>query len=267
MPLSILIDKGSASASEIVAGALQDHDRAVVVGSTSFGKGSAQSVYPLSNGGGLRLTTARWYTPAGRSISRPLPKPIEDRDADELDAAQEDTVRPRFSTDAGRTVFGGGGITPDVLVGDTLTPTEVLLLARAMGPHFGEYREALEQLATSLSQSGAIRSPQEPVTRDMLARLYADLQRRNVAPERRIFDAAGPWIARSLGYEMTKAAFGADAEFQRRAQEDASLQRAARILAGSRTPREVFARLEGRPRVEVPAGNAAPHAADSIKLR
>jgi carboxyl-terminal processing protease len=223
-------------------------------------------VYPLANGGGLRLTTARWYTPAGRSISRPIPKPIEERDVEEEEISPEDTVRPRFSTDAGRTVYGGGGITPDVVVGDTVTPLPVLMLARAMGSHFGEYREALSQLATSLHKRGAVRSTQEPVTRDMLATLYADLQRRNVAPNRDIFNSAGPWIARSLGYEMTRVAFGVDAEFQRRAQEDASLQRAARILAGSRTPREVFARLEQKRSVEVPASSSV-HPADSIKPR
>lgn len=249
MPLSILIDKGSASASEIVAGALQDHDRAVVVGATSFGKGSAQSVFPLTNGGGLRLTTARWYTPVGRSISPPV-HGSPDNDGDD-DIAPEDTAKPQFRTDAGRTVYGGGGITPDVVVGDTLTPVPVLILARAMGSHFGAYREALAQLAARLNKSGAIRTPNEPVTRAMLDTLYADLQRREVAPARSIFDAAAPWIARSLGYEMSRVAFGADAEFQRRAQEDATLQRAARLLVGARTPREVFARLEGRQGIEI----------------
>src|SRR6185369_3931268 len=71
LPLVLLIDDGSASAAEIVAGALQDHDRAVLLGHTSFGKGSAQSVFQVSTGGAVKLTTARWFTPSGRSIDRP----------------------------------------------------------------------------------------------------------------------------------------------------------------------------------------------------
>jgi carboxyl-terminal processing protease len=67
---------------------------------------------------------------------------------------------------------------------------------------------------------------------------------RKVAPERRVFDNAAPWIARSLGYEMTRVAFGPDAEFMRRAQDDAALQSASRLLQGSRTPRDVFSKLE-----------------------
>ncbi len=67
-PLLILVDRGSASASEVLAGALQDHRRAVIVGERTFGKGSVQSVLPLRNGGGIKLTTARYYTPSGRSI-------------------------------------------------------------------------------------------------------------------------------------------------------------------------------------------------------
>ncbi|MES2522004.1 MAG: S41 family peptidase [Gemmatimonadota bacterium] len=247
LPIAVLVDRGSASASEIVAGALQDHDRALVLGTTSFGKGSAQNVYPLVSGGALRLTTARWYTPVGRSISKLAPA---DPDAEESESngsargATPDTIKPRFRTDAGRTVLGGGGITPDVTVGDSLTPLPVQALARAMGKNFGAYRDALAKLALSFRSSGVLKSPGEPVTREMLDALYRDLVERKVAPERRIFDNAGPWISRSLGYEMTRVAFGPDAEFLRRAQDDPTMQRAAALLQGSRTPREVFSRLE-----------------------
>lgn len=239
LPLAVLVDRASASASEIVAGALQDNDRAVIVGSTTFGKGSAQNVYPLSSGGALRLTVARWYTPVGRTIDRP---PEPSGDASELDDEEEptvtDTVRPRYRTTSGRTVLGGGGITPDLIVGDTAAPAPVQALARAMGANLGAYRDALAKAAQAVRDD--VPSPTAPVTRPMLDGVFTDLTRRGVAPPRAVFDAAAPWIARSLGYEMTRVAFGADVEFQRRAQDDIALQRAARQLQRARSPRDVL---------------------------
>lgn len=252
LPLAVLVDRASASASEIVAGALQDHDRAVVVGVTSFGKGSAQNVYPLSSGGALRLTIARWYTPVGRGISLP---PAVDPDAAEPPVGGvtlPDTITPRFRTDAGRTVFGGGGITPDVVVGDTTAPLPVQALARAMGKNLAAYRDALASQAQV--QKRTMVTANDPVTREMLDAVYADLERRTVAPTRVIFDAAGPWIARSLGYEMARVAFGAEAEFLRRTQDDAALQRASQLLRSARTPRDVFENIVGRA-VSVPAAS------------
>jgi carboxyl-terminal processing protease len=110
--LAILIDGKSASATEIVSGAMQDHDRATIVGETSFGKGLVQSVFSLNEGTGLALTTALYYTPSGRSIQKPL-----DASRFELGGA---TAHPNavseFRTDGGRKVAGGGGIQPDAVV-------------------------------------------------------------------------------------------------------------------------------------------------------
>ncbi len=135
IPLIVLIDGGSASASEIVAGAIQDHDRGMIVGETSFGKGLVQRQYPLNDGSAFRLTISRYYTPAGRLIQRPYDDKknyrglLEDLDeglnsdhTKDSGKDKRDSTRQIFKTPYGRTLYGGGGITPDYIVKyDTLT--------------------------------------------------------------------------------------------------------------------------------------------------
>jgi carboxyl-terminal processing protease len=115
-PLVVLVNRGTASAAEIVAGAIQDHDRGLIAGETTFGKGLVQTVYPLSENTGLALTTAKYYTPSGRLIQRDytgvsLYDYYYNREQGDNNANKE--VR---MTDSGRTVYGGGGITPDVKI-------------------------------------------------------------------------------------------------------------------------------------------------------
>jgi len=115
-PLVVLVNRGTASAAEIVAGAIQDHDRGLIVGETTFGKGLVQTVYPLSENTGLALTTAHYYTPSGRLIQRDYSNvSLYDYYFERPDESKNGTASREVKlTDSGRTVYGGGGITPDV---------------------------------------------------------------------------------------------------------------------------------------------------------
>lgn len=141
VPIVVLINGSSASASEIVSAALQDHDAGLVVGKTSFGKGSVQTVFRLDEDEALKLTTARYYTPSGRSIHKtrdrhsmevvdpqpkPQAKPLDKLDKDSADKEVHRFDKEKFYTDSGRVVYGGGGITPDIEIDqDFMTDFEV----------------------------------------------------------------------------------------------------------------------------------------------
>jgi carboxyl-terminal processing protease len=144
-PLVILINENTASASEIVAGAMQDHDRALIVGQTSFGKGLVQSIIPLEYGAGLTLTSAKYYTPSGRLIQRDYSNGgfydyYTHGGSNRLDQkeAPQRPVGPEKKTDTGRAVYGGGGISPDESVG---ARTMTLAQRRLLNPVFAFTRE------------------------------------------------------------------------------------------------------------------------------
>jgi carboxyl-terminal processing protease len=237
MPLVVLVDNNSASASEIVAGALQDHDRAVVVGTTTYGKGSAQNVFPLNNGGAVKLTTALWFTPSGRSINRA--RKTED-DAPPPDTT--DAKRPRYKTDAGRTVLGGGGITPDIIVSPQSVAAADSAFIRAIDAKVTQYRDALTDYALSLKASRAITSPDFTVTPAMRAELLRRMQARGITVDAAIYERASGLIDRMLSAEILRYVFGDAAEFTRRMRDDPAVKQALDLLNGAATQKDLLTR-------------------------
>jgi len=242
IPLVILTDGRSASASEIVAGALQDHDRALILGTTSFGKGLVQSMYRLDGNYAIKLTTAKWYTPSGRSIQRERvlndDGQLVEVHPDSLESDSARAARPKFKSGAGRTVYGGGAITPDIIVPyDTLTTLEQRfdrqLASKSQEAYLALYDYAFE-LRTTIK-------PDFVVTPEMRNEFFQRLTKRGVAIERKDFDAAQPYVTRMLDSRIATLAFGDSTAKRRLAGDDAQLRRALQLLSRGASTRELLA--------------------------
>jgi carboxyl-terminal processing protease len=240
-PLVVLTDGESASASEIVAGALQDQDRAVIVGTTSFGKGLVQDLFRLDGGWALKLTTGRWYTPSGRTIQRPRRMTPDGRFAAEpVDSAS----RPVFRSAAGRTVYGGGGVTPDVVVApDTLAGAERELM-RLLAARGGAVNQVLQEMALDHHRSvePAFRS-----TPAMRAELLRRLDERGLALDPAPYEAGATLVDRLLEARISELAFGDSASFRRSIPGDRQLQAGLRLLRGAPTQDEALRRAAASP--------------------
>jgi carboxyl-terminal processing protease len=211
-PVAVLINEKSASAAEILSGALQDHDRAAILGEPSYGKGLVQRVFTLSNNTGLALTTSFYYTPSGRSIQKPLA-------FGQLDSTAIAPVGS-FHTDSGREVRGGGGIQPDVLV-EPAEQSRLQIVLDASG--------SLTSFATEYLQSHEIPADFE-VTPEILDQLRTFLTARRIQPAVSDFLKDRAWIQSRLQQEIVNQKFGVAKGDEIEMQRDVVVQAAIRKL-------------------------------------
>ena len=229
MPLVVIVNGGSASASEIVTGAIQDHDRGLVVGEQSFGKGLVLTVSGLSENTGLALTTARYYTPSGRLIQRDY------KDVSLYDYLYNHKNPPPTEvklTDSGRQVTGGGGITPDVSVQPSkLNPFQELLLRHAV---FFAYRGGVGGFTTYFLGSKPEVTKDFVVGDSVMKTFRAYLDREKVAyTEDDIAQNLG-WIKREIRKETFISMFGLTEGYKADLEEDVQLQKAIESLPQAR---------------------------------
>jgi carboxyl-terminal processing protease len=244
LPLTVLVDDKSASAAEIVAGALQDHDRAVIVGEPTYGKGSAQSIIPLGDVGGLKITTARWYTPSGRSISRKLDR---DEDGDGVETPKKDEHKT-YRTASGRTVYDGGGIAPDVTESDSAYAAKVREFQSVLGRKVSQFRDALTDYALSLKAGRTVKSENFAVTPEMLDEVWKRMVARGVVMDRGIYDESSDVVKQLLSYDIARYVFGPEAEFKRRVANDAAIKTALELTTGAQNQATLLKRALARQR-------------------
>jgi carboxyl-terminal processing protease len=217
IPLVVLANRTSASASEIVAGAIQDHDRGLVVGETTFGKALVQSVYRITGSAGLALTTGRYYTPSGRMIQRPWDGTFDEYLAYSLrdqSAEREHSSADMKLTDAGRKVYSGGGIEPDKFIEgpvEGFNPTRFgrTLYARQSFANFADQFTAKGDTRMIAANKNKKRiAPGFQVTDAMLAEFKASLKQQGVTIDEEAFAKDEAFIRAMIHYDIDVALFG-----------------------------------------------------------
>ena len=246
LPVVVLVNEWSASAAEIIAGALQDNDRAVVVGTATFGKGLVQSLFPLRPGQALKLTTGRWFTPSGRTIQRTAKSQDEQVRQATLQASGKDTTAkelPTFKTISGRLVKGGGGIVPDRIVRvDTLTDAE-REFAKGLGGNVAAYRDALVTTALEVKEKKLVTSESFQVSDEIRLAVLGRLKAKgiNLTPEQVMQGRA--LLDDQLSSEIARYVFGRAAELRRRGLGDPQVRTAVEMLRAASTPKALMAEI------------------------
>src|SRR5262245_8101854 len=240
-PMVVLIDDSSASASEIVAGAIQDHDRGLVIGEPSFGKGLVQTIYPLSGGAGLTLTTARYYTPSGRLIQRDYSNGSSYEYHFRRTANGTDPPQPPHNdmrrTDTGRAVYGGGGIEPDIKVeAPTVSNTQASIWTTGLFMFVRELMAGRVAVAANFKRD-AIEfdhqpQPNEFIINDQIMKAYREFMVDFLAKNQdggltmKAVDEGFEWARQKIREEVLTAAYGVDTQRRMTAELDPQLQRA-----------------------------------------
>jgi carboxyl-terminal processing protease len=234
-PVAVLVDGGTASASEIVAGALQDHDRALILGTTTFGKGLVQAVYNLDGGFALKITTGKWYTPSGRSIHRD--RKVVDGRLVLTDTATDTSAVQIMHSDAGRKLIARGGITPDITVqADTLTTPEQALV-RAILPRAAELRASIFDVARA--QHGQV-TASFTVTPALMSQLRDRMGQAGIKVDDKVFEGGSSYLNQLLTDETLRLALGDSTAVRHRVATDAAVQRALLLLRKANTQPELL---------------------------
>jgi len=263
LPLVVLVNGYSASASEIVSGAIQDHDRGIIIGTRTFGKGLVQTVIPISGEAALKITTAKYLVPSGRSIQDPL-RFLKDPDgilynANDKATAETKTEEISFQTENGRTVYAEHGITPDIVIKpDTLSQYEIELLRKTMlfqfaviyaahHPDLPEGFEVTDEMIEEFKEflkekEFAYKSPAEQALKQIeeiaakevyiasISSSLAEIQEIIALQKENAFAASKTFIQEELKQEISAKIWGSKTEFEANFQIDPGVQKSLELL-------------------------------------